>query len=280
MNTSTSHIILLALARILRPVIRVLLANKITYATFDEIARQVFTEEASQHFTLPGRKQSVSRIALVTGLARNEVMRLRRIPALNDKDLGNSFHRAARIISSWCSESEYQTELGEPRPLKLLGQHSFSSLVEQVDSTLSAREVLGELRQAGIIRMDAGRRIFLMSKAYIPSRDATQILKLLGTDVGDLAETITHNLNAPLEKNRFQLKVSYDNLPQDCLDTLQQMVSERGHEVLVEFDRWLRRHDRHNNPTINGNGRSRAGIGIYYFEEQAEPSASMAAGRH
>ena len=133
---------------------------------------------------------------------------------------------------------------------------------------LTPRAVLDELRQAGIVKMDAGRRIYLMKKAYVPSKDETQIMKIMGTDVGDLAETISHNLNAPANDSRFQLKVSYDNLPRECLDELHRMVSERGHEVLVEFDRWLRHHDRDINPSIPGTGKVRAGVGIYYFEAQ------------
>jgi hypothetical protein len=270
MNDAITQTILLALARILRPIVRVLLANKITYASFDGIARQVFTEEADRHFAIRGRKQSISRIALVTGLPRTEVRRIKQAPPLADHDLGQSFHRAARVISSWCSKDDYLTARNEPKPLKFDGPGSFSSLVMQINSELSPRLVLNELRQAGIVKMDAGRRIFLMRSAYIPSRDATAIMKILGTDVGDLAETISHNLYAPTDQSRFQLKVSYDNLPHDCLQTLQQLVSERGHEVLAEFDCWLRRHDRHLNPSVPGDGRARAGIGIYYFEEQGQ----------
>lgn len=80
------------LARLLRPIVRVLLANKVTYATFDQIARQVFVEVADKDFTLKGRKQTVSRVALVTGLSRKEVLRIKREPALADRELGRTFH--------------------------------------------------------------------------------------------------------------------------------------------------------------------------------------------
>ena len=268
MNDKVTQTILLALARLLRPIVRVLLANKVTYATFDQIARQVFVEVADKDFTIKGRKQTVSRVALVTGLSRKEVLRIKREPPLADRELGRTFHRAARVISSWCSEPAFLNEDGEPKALRFEGPESFSSLVGEVGGDLTPRAVLDELREAGIVRMDAGRRIYLMNKAYVPSRDETQIMKILGTDVGDLAETISWNLNRPADETRFQLKVSYDNLPVECLDNLHRLVSERGHEVLVEFDRWLRQHDRDANPQAAGTGRARAGIGIYYFEEQ------------
>ncbi len=269
MNDAVINIVLLALARLLRPIVRVLLANKITYATFDQIARQVFVEVADKDFTIKGRKQTVSRVALVTGLSRKEVLRIKREPPLADRELGNTFHRAARVISSWCSNPAYLTGDEEPQALKFEGPASFTSLVGDVGGDLTPRAVLDELRQAGIVKMDAGRRIYLMKKAYVPSKDETQIMKIMGTDVGDLAETISFNLDAPANDTRFQLKVSYDNLPQECLDQLHRMVSRRGHEVLVEFDRWLRQHDRDINPNIPGSGKVRAGVGIYYFEDQA-----------
>ena len=42
-----------------------------------------------------------------------------------------------------------------------------------------------------------------------------------------------------------------------------------GHaQVLLEqFDQWLSQHDRDVQPSVDGSGRMRVGIGIYYFEE-------------
>ena len=277
MNETMTQTILLALARLLRPIVRVLLANKVTYATFDQIARQVFVEVADKDFTLKGRKQTVSRVALVTGLSRKEVLRIKREPPLADRELGRTFHRAARLISTWCNHAEYVDEKGGPLSLPFDGEVSFSSLVGDVGGDLTPRAVLDELREAGIVNVDAARRVHLLNKAYVPNRDETQIMKILGTDVGDLAETISYNLNKPADQTRFQLKVSYDNLPQECLDNLHRMVSERGHEELVEFDRWLRQQDRDANPQVQGTGRVRAGVGIYYFEEQQQESQQESA---
>ena len=277
MNEAMTQTILLALARLLRPIVRVLLANKVIYATFDQIARQVFVEVADKDFTLKGRKQTVSRVALVTGLSRKEVLRIKREPPLADRELGRTFHRAARLISTWCNQTEYVDGKGEPLSLPFDGAVSFSSLVGDVGGDLTPRAVLDELREAGIVNVDAARRVHLLNKAYVPNRDETQIMKILGTDVGDLAETISYNLNKPADQTRFQLKVSYDNLPQECLENLHRMVSERGHDVLVEFDRWLRQQDRDANPQVQGTGRVRAGVGIYYFEEQQPESQEESA---
>ena len=270
METTTSTI-LLALARLLRPIVRVLLHNKVSYATFDQIARQVFVEVADQHFRLDERKQTNSRIAVVTGLSRKEVLRIKREPELTDRDLGKQFHRAARLVSTWNNETPFALQPGEPKVLPFDGEPlSFSALVDHCGGDLPPRAVLDELTQAGITTIDEQRRVTLHSRSYVPGRDEAQIMSILGTDVGDLAETISYNLNAPAGGSRFQMKVSYNNLPVESLDQFHRLASERGHELLVEFDQWLRQRDRDTNPAAQGTGQARAGVGIYYFQSLPE----------
>lgn len=266
--------ILLALARLLRPVVRILLHNKVSYATFDRIARRVFVEVADVHFAIEGRKQTNSRIALVTGLSRKEVLRVQREPDLADAGLDKPFHRAARLVSLWNNEAPFAEKPGKPRVLPFDGDNpSFSSLVAHCGGDLTPRAMLDELKQAGVVTVDDARNVTLRARSYVPGRDATQIMRILGTDVGDLADTIAYNLKAPPGGSRFQMKVSYDNLPKESLDALHRLVSERGHEVLVEFDQWLRQKDRDANPAAEGTGRARAGVGIYYFESEQEDEA-------
>ncbi|MFQ5937243.1 MAG: DUF6502 family protein [Acidiferrobacterales bacterium] len=40
------------------------------------------------------------------------------------------------------------------------------------------------------------------------------------------------------------------------------------------MDRWMAEHDRDTRPNVKGTGRKRAGIGIYYFEEDFEEGMS------
>ena len=56
---------------------------------------------------------------------------------------------------------------------------------------------------------------------------------------------------------------------------LRSLSNTRGQEMLESFDRWMSERDRDANPDAVGTGRKRAGIGIYYFENdmQKEPSS-------
>lgn len=271
MDKQTSTI-LTALARLLRPIVRVLLQNKVSYATFDQVARQVFVEVADAHFPLEGKKQTNSRIAVVTGLSRKEVLRLKRLPPLGDRELEKPFHRAARVVSAWVNDTRFQDKDGQPATLPMDGDVSFTHLVGDHSGDMPVRTILDDLLSAGVIEVDDERQVRLLRRAYIPSQDDTQMMQILGTDAGDLAETIVHNLTADAG-SRFQLKVSYDNLPRECLPAFHALVSEKGYTVLEDFDQWLRVHDRDTNPAADGTGRMRAGVGIYYFQEQREDEA-------
>ena len=269
--TDTNSIILLALARLLTPIVRILLKNKVSYKTFEEISRQVFVEVADEHFGVPGRKQTNSRISVVTGLSRKEVLRIKRLPPLQDRDLADQFHRAARVVSAWTTENAFMDTNGTPQTLPFDGAtNSFSALVERYSGDVPARAMLDELSAAGVVEVNAAREVKLLRRGYVPSGDDAQMLKILGTDVGDLANTIVHNFSHAPDQSRFQLKVAYDNLPGDCLANFHQLVSERGYDLLLDFDKFLRTQDRDTNPVSKGHGRMRAGVGIYYFQEQQE----------
>jgi len=64
------------LRKILSALIRTLLRNGMAYGEFDQIARKCFVDVAYQDFSSPQKKQTVSNVAILTGLNRKEVKKL------------------------------------------------------------------------------------------------------------------------------------------------------------------------------------------------------------
>ena len=62
---------------LLRPVVRMLLRSGITWKDFAELSKGVFVEVAREDYGLRGRPTNSSRVALLTGLSRREVARVR-----------------------------------------------------------------------------------------------------------------------------------------------------------------------------------------------------------
>ena len=69
--------LLAAYRHLLTPLVRILLRNGISYLEFAEVTREVFVNVAGRDFTLPKRKISLSRIAIMTGLSRKEAASIR-----------------------------------------------------------------------------------------------------------------------------------------------------------------------------------------------------------
>jgi hypothetical protein len=268
MGKSTREYIITAIARILRPLIRILLKNGISYRTFADIARSQFVEVAQKEFGVEGRKQSVSRIAVITGLTRKEVSRLLQFSLPSDRRTADRYHRASRVVAGWRRDHSFSDLKGNPGMLPVKGPgNSFQKLVALYSGDVPYRAVLDELLIAGVVVCPDENHVKLVKKAYLPRGDEAMKLHILGIDTGYLIETISHNLGAGEAEAFFQRKVLYDNLPDDVLPALRRLSSKSAQALLEKLDKWLSGHDRDVNPQVAGSGRNTAGIGIYYFEE-------------
>ncbi len=257
-----------AISRLLRPLARIMLRYGVSYGEFAEIARQIFVDTADEDFPLPGRKQSVSRIAVLTGLSRKEVSRLRGQTGVVVEQ--TSYNRGVRIISGWNRDPEFLDESGIPLGLDAEGPDSgFAILVKRYSGDIPTRAALDELLRVGAIRRDSDGKIHLNSEsAYVPSDDKDSQFQILGVCVSDLLSTIDYNLEAGSGNTRLQLTTAYDNLPDTAVESFRALSKQEARLLLRKMDEWLAEHDRDSNDEIQGEGRVRAGIGIYYIEQE------------
>ena len=259
-----------AVLRILRALIRVLLRYGMPFDGFTELAKRVYIEVAVKDFEIPGRKQSISRISTLTGIYRREVSRIMELPEIDDSDVTARHNRAARVIGGWLHDPDYSDGKGQARILELAGDMpSFSHLVRKYSGDIPGRAILDELTRVGAIEQDKQGKIHLLSRAYVPRHGEADMLAILGMDTADFLSTIDHNLQHAETDNRLQLKVVYDNLPEEAINEFKTLASRRGRDLLEEFNAWLAERDRDSNPDSEGTGRVRAGLGVYYFEEES-----------
>lgn len=271
MSEVTSNALTVAILRLLRPLVRLLLRHGVSHRTFSELAKWVYVDVAASEFALDARKPSTSRVAVVTGLTRKEVARLRAQSQPDARLQGERYNRAARIIGAWLRDPLYRSRAGKPLELPLHGDAaSFSELVHRHSGDMPMRALLDELLHVGAVELDDKGQVRLLSHGYVPHGDTAQKLTILGTDVALLLETIDHNLAGAAGGPRFQRKVAYDNLPDDALPAFRTLAAGQAQALLEKLNEWLSRHDRDSNPDIDGAGRNRAGVGIYYFEESRD----------
>ncbi|MDH3715114.1 MAG: DUF6502 family protein [Gammaproteobacteria bacterium] len=259
--------LLQALARILRPVVRVLLRHGITADACNDVVRRVYVDVAEREFQISGRKQTTARISLLTSINRKEVARLKKLPIVERQLLDEHHNRAARVISGWLRDATFLDSKGDPDTLPMEGERSFTELVKRHSGDVPPRAIADELQHVGAIEYTAHDELRLSARGYVPESGDAEKLQILGTDVRDLIETIDHNLTHAGAQARYQRKVQYDNIPVRHLDAFRHLSARLGQGVLEHLNEWLAERDRDAGNGSDGSGRVRLGLGIYQIEE-------------
>ncbi|WP_111642542.1 DUF6502 family protein [Marinimicrobium alkaliphilum] len=266
MNEKTQQALVRALYKLLRPMVRLLLRHGVSYRLFADIARRAYIDVAQEEFTLPGRKQTHSRVAVLTGINRKDIARIQEQPHPLEGDVSARPAPASRIIDAWLNDRRYISTQGHPKPLMIEGgEDSFTQLVRDHGSDVPVRAMLDELVRIGVAERQ-GDKIKLATEGYIPFADTHEKIRIMGTAASDLINTLDHNLGETESEPFIQRTVAYDDIPLELLDEIRQRSRAEGEAFILQVNQWLYKADRTTNDTVQGSGKARAGIGIYYFE--------------
>ena len=272
MNDDIKRTLQAAVLRLLRPLVRLLLHHSVPYETFADLARWVYVDVAEKDFTLPNKKQTTSRISVITGLHRKEVARLQAMDVADNTGAVASFNRAEKVVTAWLHEYPRTDAASRAAPLPLDGERSFSALVKRYSGDMPVRAVLDELLRVGVAqRLENGDVALLSSGAVVPGAENREaLLTLFGHDTTDFIEAISHNVLASNDKKFFQRKAWSDNLPVELLVKANGIARQRGQAIVDELTEELSKLDRDITPAVEGTGRARAVFGVYYYEEITE----------
>ena len=259
-----------AAAEILRPMIKRLLAANVPFGRLEARLRELFVEVADREFALEHRPQTDSRVALLTGINRKEVHRMRAGDG-GAKPAPAKFGRnhAASLVSRWLADPRACDASGRPLPLPYRAaprSASFVRLAREAAADLPPRAILDELLRSGAIRLEDDGRVALQADSYVPASGATEKLHMLAEDPAQLVETMLHNVLEPDGEPLLQRKVFYDNLGADGAARARAEVRRACVQFLRSMNRLLARYDRDRNPKAPGGERRGAGIGVYFFE--------------
>src|SRR4030065_2962058 len=166
MEISISRALSAAVTALLRPLVRLLLRNGVSYGTFSDLAKRVYVDVATEEFGIPGRKQSKSRVSILTGLSRKEVLRVKRLPGPDDMGASQRYNRAVRVSSGWGRDRIFTNESGDPVDLPFEGGNaSFKRLVRLYSGDAPARAILDELLRVGSAERPAEGKIHLLDRS-------------------------------------------------------------------------------------------------------------------
>jgi hypothetical protein len=263
MSDSTNSVLHVALYRILRALAKVTLRYGMSVGAFTELVRRAHVDAAEEILQESDREPLPSRVCVLTGLYRKEVIRLKRLPPLKSEKFDVRYDRSARIISGWVRDPDFRTRSNRPAVLKIdAAKNSFSELVRRYGGDMTPHAVLEELIELNVVELTRTHRVKLLERAFVPSEDVCSALQVLGVDTEDLINTIAFNIRVTPEERRFQRKVIYVNIPKRHLELFRQYAATQSQALLEALDRWLAEHDAE--LSDKGASGARVGLGIYH----------------
>jgi Family of unknown function (DUF6502) len=264
-----------AARRILVPLFRLLLRYGMPFTAFEQLAKRTYLDVAMRDFAIPGKKPSISRAAILSGLTRKEAQRLlSQAPASagDDHDQDGHHNRAWRVLAAWTRDADFIEPGGKPRLLALQNdQRGFAELVRRHGGDMPVRAVLDELLRVGAVLRHGDGCLELVARPFLPRRSEIDKIDLLGGAVADLMDTVDHNLRFGDTAPRFQRRVAYQPMPASVAAEFSAMSAAQSMALLEQFDSWLARKEMHSSRAPSAEPRVRLGVGIHYFEERLDP---------
>ncbi len=258
-----------ALRRLLRPLVKMLLSFQVTYPFLSELLKSLYVEVADEDFKLEGKKQTDTRVSLLTGVHRKDTKRLRSQENLSSV-MPTSISVGAQILAVWLSDKHYLDCLGKPLklPFKLEAGPSFEGLVIAVcKQDIRARVVLDEWLRLGIAELDEEGYVVLLNEAFIAESGLEEKVFYLGMNISDHIAAASHNLLG--ETPPFMERcVYYDGLSQASVDELDSLAKEHGMLLLKGLNTRaieLVEKDKHETTATR-----RMNFGLYFYSEEAQ----------
>jgi len=265
---------LLAMSRrALWPLVKLLVQRGVAYPALAEVMKEAFVLVALREFPLEGKRETDSRISLLTGIHRRDVKRLRerslaRAQAATppQRNEGQDLGLAERVAAMWGSQPEYLDRRGRPKPLARRaddpGEPSFDALVEAVSKDIRPRALLDEWLRSGVVTRDAKGLMRLRQQVLKRQRDADHSFGALTSSIHDHLAAVVEVL-APDDSHRLDGYLTQGNLSDDSvveLGTLATAQAQRALQAVEQRGKRLSERDAHREAT----GR-RVSFGVYFY---------------
>lgn len=256
-----------AMKRVLKPFIKLMLANDLSYTFAIDLLKTLFVEVSDTEFMIDGKRPTDTRISLISGVHRKDVRRLREYSPEVGEVVPENISLGSQIMALWNSDSKYLNKEGIPKALPRLASagetESFESLVRSVSTDIHPRAVLDEWLRLGFATVDAENRVHIMADAFIPQEGFEEKAFFFGHNLHDHAEAAVSNMLG--QQNSFLERcVYYDELSMASVQEISEFAKKQGMKTLTEVFKVA---DSHAEDSQSAQPKLRMTYGIYFYHE-------------
>lgn len=222
-----------AVRRLVRPLVRALIAQGVTAPALYRIVKQTYVQVAEEE--LAG-KATDSRVSVITGVHRRDVKEFRALGSGENKAVGQKVSILATVLGRWLSDKSLMDGNGNPAPLPRSAAEgpSFDALVQSVSRDVRPRTVLDELERQNIIKVQDAT-VTLLMEGLFGSADMEQKLHFFAHNVGDHMQAAVENLimdDAP----HFERAVFYNYLSDASVTEIEAEARQLSMEALQKVN--------------------------------------------
>jgi hypothetical protein len=270
-----------AVENVFRKLIRMLI-GKISLKKLQEMIQVIFVEETEAKLKqeAPGKNVALSTLAVITGFDTRTITKIKGKdsylkPFYEEERFLSEITPECSVLDVWESSSKYtDPKSGKPKTLAIRGlKPSFESLIRDSSSTrgVTVTSFLQRLEASNSIVVDkANNRVQMIDKRYTPfgSADQTEHARIGMAAVGNLVDTVAHNLNAPLNSNGFFYQKGCWTHRLNKKDSEKLRTITR--KFLLKTDEKARKLIKPFEQDVVHKDQVTAGISLFYFEEEPQ----------
>ena len=272
MSELPKHIQLLDACRTaLKPLFRIMLRSGISYKDFNEVSKSLFVEIATNEYGLRGRDTNISRVAIMTGLTRKEVKKIRDAgwENIREEKASTKLSPAAAILHFWHTDKKFLDHNGKPKRLTYEGDgDSFLALAKKYGGDVPPGALFKELIRSEAIDSDNDSRFYPTKRHFIPTDIDESIVFSVEENVRTLIETIDHNAAASaankIGARRVQRWVS-SSIPRKKLQKVEKMISAELIQFCEDIDTQFSEYET-GGKYVSDDKSKVVGVGVYYYE--------------
>jgi len=274
MQDTIQRRILDALLITLKPLARALLRAGIGHREFNEISKSAFVDVSTKDYGLRGRPTNISRVAVMTGLTRKEVRRLRDKSAAGEESFVVRSTPMSIILHRWYTDGEFLSESGEPLDLNFEGEGaSFSTLVQKHGGDIPPGAMRTELKRINAVEETTGGKLKVLKRNVSSLGVHDRLVNALVNQVHPAALAAAHNVWRDDDAGAWiQRSVTTSNIRRSDLNRVKRISSDRLVEFTDSVDdlfaayETLYESDSEEEKTVS------IGVGVFYFEEDKSDS--------
>jgi hypothetical protein len=266
--------ILIALLIALRPLARVLLRAGIGQREFNEVSKAAFVDVATKDYGLRGRPTNISRVAVMTGLTRKEVRRIRDKNESGENIGGTRGTPMGVLLHQWYTEPDFLNPDGTPLDLPFDGSsNSFFELVRRFGGDIPPGAMRTELVRIGVVEELINGRLRPLKRNVSKNEMHDRLIDGLTVVIYPALVALANNTDNESSSPTWVMRTaSTSRVRENDVPRVRRIGSDRLTDFVESIDDLFVAYETLHDDDLTESSDKSVGVGVFYFEEKKSES--------